>query len=87
MSRMDFSTSLSPLITTASRKVISFSDILAVNFIVGWYVLACSMKRSTSYLTVPKGKKRLQCNVSILWAWCCFVQVNLFRSAHAHEYT
>ena len=53
MSRMVFSTSLSPLITTASRKVISFSDISAVNFIVWWNVLACSMKRSTSYVTVP----------------------------------
>jgi len=56
MSRMDFSTSLSPLNTTASKKVISFSDISAVNFIVRWNMLACSMKRSTSYLTVSKGK-------------------------------
>ena len=41
---------LSPLNTTVSGKVISFSDISAVNFIVGWNVLACSMKRSTSFL-------------------------------------
>ena len=36
MSRMDSFMNLSPLNTTVSRKVISFSDISAVNFIVGW---------------------------------------------------
>ena len=36
MSRMDFSLNLSPLNTAVSRKVILFSDISAVNFIVGW---------------------------------------------------
>ena len=41
MSRMDYSINLSPLNTTVSRKVIVFSDISAVNFIVGWNVLAC----------------------------------------------
>ena len=44
MSRMDFSMNLTPLNTTVSGKVISFSNISAVNFIVGWNVLACSMK-------------------------------------------
>ena len=34
MSRMDSFMNLSPLNTTVSRKVISFSDISAVNFIV-----------------------------------------------------
>ena len=34
MSRVDSFMNLSPLNTTASRKVISFSDISAVNFIV-----------------------------------------------------
>ena len=38
---------LSPLNTTVSRKVISFSDVWAVNVIVGWNVRASSMKRST----------------------------------------
>ena len=50
MSRMDFSMNLSPLITTVSRKVISFSDISAVNLIVGWNMLACSMTLSASFL-------------------------------------
>ena len=40
MSRMDFSLNLSPLNTTVSRKVITFSDISALNFIVGRNVLA-----------------------------------------------
>ena len=53
MSRMNFVfMNLSPLSTTVSRKVISFSDISAVNFIVGWNVLACSIERySTSFLS------------------------------------
>ena len=36
MSKMDFVFNLSPLNTTVSRKVISFSDISAVDLIVGW---------------------------------------------------
>jgi len=35
MSRMDFSMNLTPLNTTVSGKVISFSNISAANFIVG----------------------------------------------------
>ena len=34
---------LSPLNTTVSRKVISFSDISAVNLMVGWNFLAFSI--------------------------------------------
>ena len=41
MSRIDFSVNLSPLNTTVSKKVISLSDMSAVNFIVGWKALAC----------------------------------------------
>ena len=36
MSKMDSFLNLSPLNTTVSRKVISFSDISAVNLMVGW---------------------------------------------------
>ena len=36
MSKMDSFFDLSPLNTTVSRKVISFSDISAVNLMVGW---------------------------------------------------
>ena len=34
-----------------------FSDISAVNFIVGWNVLACSMKGSTSFLLQSQREK------------------------------
>ena len=43
MSRMDSFLNLSPLNTTVLRKVISFSNILAVNLMVGWNLLACSI--------------------------------------------
>ena len=52
MSRMDSFMNLSPLNTTVSRKVISFSNILAVNFIVGWNVLAFHFIS----ITIPKGE-------------------------------
>ena len=57
MSRIDSFMNLSPLNTTVSRKVISFSDISAVNFIVGWNVLAWSMKHSTSFLLQSQREK------------------------------
>ena len=47
---MDFSVNRSPLKTVVSRKVISFSDISAVNLIVGWKLLASLIKSSTSFL-------------------------------------
>ena len=33
----------SPLNTVVSRKVMSFSEISAVNFIAGWKLLVCAM--------------------------------------------
>ena len=39
MSKMDSSMNLSPLNTTVSRKVISFSDTSAVNLIIGLNLL------------------------------------------------
>ena len=36
------------------RKVIWFSDISAVNLMVGWNLLACSIKRSTSFLSLRR---------------------------------
>ena len=68
MSKMDFSVIRSPLKTVVSRKVISFSDISAVNFIVGWNLLASLIKSSTSFSDYsPKGRKR-HCNASSLLA-------------------
>ena len=48
---------ISPLNTTVSRKVFSFFDISAVNFIVGWNELASSMKCSTSFLLQSQREK------------------------------
>ena len=65
---MDFSINLSPLNTTVSRKIISFSDISAVNFIVGWNVSACSMKRSTSFL-LQSQREKTSLNVTFPFSW------------------
>ena len=43
MSKIDSFINLS-LLTTISRKVILFSDISAVNLMLGWSLLACSIK-------------------------------------------
>ena len=39
---------LSPLNTTLSNEGISFSDISAMNLMVGWNLLACSINRPFS---------------------------------------
>ena len=57
MSKMDLFFNLSPLNSTVLRKVISFSDILAVNLMEGWKLLACSINRSTSFLSLSKREK------------------------------
>ena len=43
LSEIDSFFNLSRLNTTVLRKVISFSDISAVNLMVGWNLLACSI--------------------------------------------
>ena len=48
MSKMDSFFNLSPLNTTVSRKVISFSDISTVNLMVGWNLSAFSINRPFS---------------------------------------
>ena len=45
---MDSFFNLSPLNTTVSRKVISFSDISTVNLMLGWNLLAFSINRPFS---------------------------------------
>ena len=70
MSKMDLSAvNRAPLKTVVSRKVISFSDISAVNFIVGWKLLASLIKSSTSFLLqlVPKGENVI--NVTLPFSW------------------
>ena len=61
---------LSPLNTTVSRKTISFVDISAVNFIVGWNVLASISFNETFHFisfTVPKGENVI--NVTFPHSW------------------
>ena len=40
-----------------SRNVVSFSEISAVNLIVGWKLLACSINRIISCLSVSQSEK------------------------------
>ena len=56
MSKMDSFFNLSPLNTIVSTKVISFSDISAVNLMIGGNLLACSIKSSTSLSLSQKEK-------------------------------
>ena len=55
MSKMEYFVNLSPLNTVVSRKVVLFSDISAVNLIVGWNLLAWKINCSTFFsVTIPK---------------------------------
>ena len=57
MSKMDSFFNLSPLNTTVSRKVISFSDISAVNLMVGCNLLACSIIDPRPFCHCPRGRR------------------------------
>ena len=48
---------LSPLNTVVSRKVVLFSDISAVNLIVGWNLLAWKINCSTFFLSQSQSEK------------------------------
>ena len=54
---MDSFLNRSPLSTVVSRKVISFSEISAVNFIVDWKLLACVMNGLIFCLFTSRGEK------------------------------
>ena len=51
-SRIDSFSNLSPLETVVSKKDVSHCETSAVNFMVGWYEFACSMKCSICSLFV-----------------------------------
>ena len=51
-SRIDSFSNLFPLQTVVSKKVVFNCETSAVNFMVGWYEFACSMKCSISSLFV-----------------------------------
>ena len=46
-----------PLNTVVSRRVVLFSDISAVNLIVGWNLLAWSIKRCTCFMSQSQREK------------------------------
>ena len=46
-----------PFNITVSRNVVSFSEISAVNLIVSWKLLACSMNRVISCLSESQREK------------------------------
>ena len=50
-SRIDFSLNLVPLYTTASKNIVSVSNVSVVNLIVGWCKFACSVKASMSVMS------------------------------------
>ena len=57
MSRIDSFLKRSPLKIIVSRKVVSLSEISAVNLIIGWRLLACSMNRLISFLSLSHSEK------------------------------
>ena len=54
MSRTDSLLNLSPLQIAVSKKVTSETDISAINVIVGWCLITCSMNWLTTYQLVCK---------------------------------
>ena len=57
MSKMEYFVNLSPLNTVVLRKVVLFSDISAVNLIVGWNLLAWKINCSTFFLSQSQSEK------------------------------
>ena len=55
-SRTESFRNLSPLEIVVSRNVVSVSDTSAVNFIVGWWLLACSMNCDISTLFMDQSE-------------------------------
>ena len=82
MTKMDFSVNRSPLKTIVPREVISFSDISAVNVVVGWKLLASLIKVPRLFCYSPKGRKHHQYIASIVFAcmvllcWIRFVSLS-----------
>ena len=69
MSKMDSFLNLSPLNTTVSRKVISFSDISAVNLISGRveFVSLFNKLIHVFFITVPEGEDIVNISSPFLW--------------------
>ena len=81
LSRLEVRTHIknwSPLEIVVSRNVVSVSEISAVNFIVGWWLLACSMNCDNSTLFIVQSENmssiyRFQTSGrNVLWLRMCF---------------
>ena len=57
-----FSLNHVPLYTTVSKNAVSVSNVSAVNSIVGWYKIACSMRASMSGLLMSHKLGGGSCN-------------------------
>ena len=83
MSKIDSFLNLSPLNTTVSRKVISFSDISAVNLMVGWNLLACSIKLiHVFFMTVPEGEDIVNISSPFFWLGFALLYKRCFNFSH-----
>ena len=82
MSKMDLSVNRSPLKTVVSRKVILFSDISAVNFIVGWNLVAQFFNKKFHIFSVrvPKGENVIVTLPFSLLGVTLIVGLGLFQS-------
>ena len=76
MSKMDSCFNLSPLNTTVWGKVISFSDISAVDLVVGWNLLACYNKLiHVFFITVPEGEYIVNKSSPFFWLGISVVSI------------
>ena len=64
-SSIDSLRNLSPLYTTVSKKIVSVSDISAVNFIVGWKLFA--FKRNSSILSLLVSHIDMMSSINSTW--------------------
>ena len=69
MSRMDFSVNRSPLKTTVSKKVISFSYISAMNFTVRWNLKIKIKNKKILFFSVAVPKGENITNKTLPFSW------------------
>ena len=83
MSKMDSFLNLSPLNTTVSRKVISLSDISAVNY-DGRVEFVSLFNKSIHvfFITVPKGKDIVNISSPFFWLGFALLYQRCFNFSH-----
>ena len=84
-SRIDSFSNLSPLYTVVCTSVVSICKTSAVNFMVGWYEFACSMKCSISSLFASHKQNTSSMNlfhVSGFLTLCLKISLINFNKCH-----